>query len=95
MAPAGLSSSTVAYVMLGKALTANSIVRTGVGIDVDYLYSIWELERSSNWFIKHPYVPEWTITMNFLEQNGKHIEAKKPQCQSLQHKVTRTGSPCG
>lgn len=36
--------------------TSNSIVYTGVGIDVDYLYSIWELERSSNWFIKHPYV---------------------------------------
>lgn len=33
--------------------TSNSIVYTGVGIDVD---SIWELERSSNWFIKHPYV---------------------------------------
>lgn len=32
--------------------------------------------------------------MNFLEQNGKHIEVKKPQCQSLQHKVTRTRSPC-
>lgn len=36
--------------------TSNSIVYTGVGIDADYLYSIWELERSSNWFIKHPYV---------------------------------------
>lgn len=31
--------------------------------------------------------------MNFLEQNGKHIEEKKPQCQSLQHKVTRSRSP--
>lgn len=71
--------------------TSNSIVCTYV----DYLYSIWELERSSNWFIKHPYVPEWTITMNFLEQNGKHIEAKKPQCQSLQHKVIRTRPPYG
>lgn len=33
--------------------------------------------------------------MNFLDQNGKHIEAKKPQCQSLQHKVTRTRPPYG
>lgn len=36
--------------------TSNSIVYTGVGIDADYLYNIWELERSSNWFIKRPYV---------------------------------------